>query len=284
MAEPLLAGPSTIPVQRIQARTGWLGLGLADLWRHRDLLYSFVWRDARSRYRQTLLGASWAFIRPVLTMLIFTVVFGRLLGVQKDVKGHYQLFVFSGNLPWLYFASAVGVGASSVLSNANLVTKTYFPRLLIPLAAIVAPLIDFLFSFLVFLGLFLYYREWPTWHIVFLPLFLLLVVNAALGLTLLMAPIVVRWRDINFVLPFVLQLWMYATPIIYPIEKIPQRWRFVVALNPLTGVIDGFRWCTQSGMPLHAGLLALSVAVSCVVTFVGLVTFRRGERRFADVI
>jgi lipopolysaccharide transport system permease protein len=204
--------------------------------------------------------------------------------VQQDVEGHYQLFVFAGNLPWLYFASAAGVGAASVVSNSNLVTKTYFPRILIPLAAVASPLIDFFFSFVVFLGLFAWYREWPSWHIVFLPLFIVLVVNAALGLTLLLAPIVVRWRDINFVLPFVIQLWFYVTPIVYPIEKIPERWRLVVSLNPLTGVIDGFRWCMQSNVPLHPWLLALSVGVSCVVTLAGLITFRRGERRFADVI
>jgi lipopolysaccharide transport system permease protein len=268
---------------RIQP-TRRFALNLRELWDYRELLYFLTLRDVKVRYKQTLLGVAWALIQPVVSMIVFSVIFGHLAGI-KGVRGvPYPLFVFAGILPWTYFASSLSQGSLSVAGNASLVTKVYFPRLILPLAASVVALVDFVMSFGVLLVLFLWYGHWPHWHVVFLPLFIALTWLIAIGVGLWLSALNVRYRDVPYAIPFLTQLWLYASPVIYPVTLVPAHWRWLLALNPMAGVIDGFRWAVLGRGDLHAGLLAIGVAVAAVLFSSGLVYFKRVERRFADVM
>lgn len=270
------------PVFVIRPSRG-LTLDLRSLWHHRELLYFLVWRDVRVRYKQTLIGASWAILQPLLTMVIFTVVFGRLAAMPSDGVP-YPLFAYAALLPWTYFSQAVTRSGASLVGNANLITKVYFPRLLIPLASVATPVVDLAWAFLVFCGLMGWYRVGLTWGMLTLPLFLLMAVTAALAVGLWLAPLNARYRDVGHAIPFLTQAWLYASPVVYPLSLVPERWRMVYGLNPMVGVIEGWRWALLGTGRLDLGVVGVSATVILVLLVTGLATFKQMERSFADVV
>lgn len=269
-----------------ERQSGWAALGLRELWEYRELLFFLTWRDVIVRYKQAVLGVMWATLQPVLTMIVFTVVFNRMLGVQSPSAGiPYEVFSFAGLLPWQFFAGALSRSSGSVVANASLLTKVYFPRLVMPLSGVLAGLVDFAISFLVLLALMGAYRVAPTWNIVFLPLFILLAIAAALGASLWLSALNVLYRDVQYVIPFLVQLWMFVSPVIYSASSVKSPiLRVVFALNPMTVVISGFRWALlgeQATVDLYAWI---SIASVLVVLVGGLFYFKRMERVFADVV
>jgi lipopolysaccharide transport system permease protein len=272
------------PVRRIQPSRGLLRLDVAELWRFRELLYFLVWRDVKARYKQTLLGASWAILRPLVSMLVFAVILGKLAGIDSGSDVPYPLFLFSGLLLWLYFASALSSGAASLVGNASIVGKAYFPRLYIPAAAVVAPLVDLALAAVVLAGLFAWYGELPGWQIVLLPAFLALTVLIVLGAATWLAALNVRYRDVTFVLPFATQLLLFLTPVLYPVTLVPERWHWLLALNPLTGVTTGFRWSLVGGAAPPWDAVAASAAAAVLLVAASVVYFTRADRTFADLI
>jgi lipopolysaccharide transport system permease protein len=268
-----------------EPKHGWASLGLLELWKYRELLYFLTWRDILVRYKQAVLGVAWAILQPLLTMIVFTVVFNKVLGVQSpssDVP--YAVFSFAGLLPWQFFAGALSRSGISLVGNANLLTKVYFPRLVIPISAVLAGLLDLAISFVVLIGLMAAYGIAPTWHVVFLPLFVVLAIATALAVSLWLSALNVLYRDVQYVIPFLVQLWMFVSPVIYPINSIPAGpLRIAFALNPMTGVIGGFRWALL-GQQFPGGYMWISVAVVVPLFFGGLFYFKRMERVFADVV
>ena len=258
-------------------------LDVAALWEYRELLYFQVWRDVKVRYKQTVIGAGWAILQPAMSVAIFTMVFGNLGKIPSDGMP-YAVFVYTALLPWTYFSSALSRSGASLVGNANLITKVYFPRLLIPVASVIAPAVDFLFAFVVLLGLIAWFGIVPTWGVLALPLFLVLAMITALAIGLWLAPLNARYRDVGHTIPFLTQFWMFASPVVYPVSMIPEPWRLVYSLNPMVGVIEGFRWALLGkGNPDFAPIL-VSVAVVLVLLAGGLVFFKRMERTLADVI
>lgn len=271
-------------VRRIQPASGLFQVDLRELWRFRELLFFLMWRDLKARYRQTLLGSFWAIFRPFVSMVIFTFIFGHLAGISPGGNLPYALFVFPGVLLWNYFSSGVSGGAAGVSGNASLVTRASFPRIHLVLAAIVAPLLDFFIGLLIVIGMFIWYQRMPSWHIVFLPAFLGLTLVIVLGIGLWLSPLTVRYRDVPFALPFVLQIWMYVTPVIYPTSFVPARFHWLLALNPVSGAVAGARWSLVGGPGPGALLLLESLAVSLVLVASGVVYFRHREPSFPDYI
>jgi lipopolysaccharide transport system permease protein len=270
------------PVVVIQARNGWRGLGLAELWSHRELMYFFVWRDLKVRYRQTVFGALWAVIQPVLLMLVFTASVGRLPGVgPADIP--YPLFALTGLVPWILFAGSLNGASNSLVNSAGILTKVYFPRLLLPFAAVGSFLIDFVVAMVVLGLLMLYFGVAPSFAIVWLPLYTLFALVTAVGVGTLLAAINVRYRDVKYVVPFLIQTWMFASPVIYTSTLIPADLQWLYALNPMTGVLEGFRWALLGG-PRPDQLIVVSAAGSLFVLTCALMYFRRTEQTFADVI
>jgi lipopolysaccharide transport system permease protein len=266
--------------------SGWAALRLSDLWLYRELVYFMTWRDLKVRYKQTLLGASWAVLRPFLSMVVFSIFFGGFAKVSSDGVP-YPLFSFAGLLPWELFATALGVGARSLVNNSNMITKVYFPRLILPLSSILAAVVDFVIAFAVMMGMMLYYR-WPVspyfWT---LPLFLLLALVSALGVSLWLSALNVQYRDIGYITPFLTQFWLFVSPVVYPLSMITNpTLRYLMALNPMTGVIEGFRWALLGASQQQAPgmLLVVSSAVAVVLLVSGLFYFHRMERLFADMI
>jgi lipopolysaccharide transport system permease protein len=270
------------PLLTIVPSRGWVALNLADVWAHRELLYFLTWRDIKIRYKQTALGALWAVIQPLFPMLIFTLFFGRLAKMPSDGIP-YSVFAYAGLLPWTYFAAAVGNSASSVVGSSNLISRVYFPRLIIPASAVLAALVDFAIAFVLLGGLMLYHRIPVTPAVLMLLPLIALVTLLALGFGMLLAGLTVKYRDFRFALPFLIQVWMFATPVIYPASLVPQKWRWVLALNPLTGVIEGFRSCLF-GRPFDWNSLVFSAAFAACMLVYSAYTFRRMERIFADLI
>lgn len=269
---------------RIEPRRGRLHLNLQELWDYRELLYFLTWRDIKVRYQQTLLGLSWAIIQPFVTMIVFTVIFNRLGGIQPEYHVPYPLFATAGLLPWFYFTGALNKVAGSIVANAGLVSKIYFPRLLIPIANAVVPVVDFLASFLLLIALFLWYGRAPHWHVVVIPFFLGMALFTALGVGLWLAALNVRYRDVGYLVAFVTQIWLFLTPIAYGTSVVPERLKWLISINPLTGVIDGFRWAVLGrGLPQY-GVYGVSWGVAIILTVTGLWYFRRTEREFADII
>jgi lipopolysaccharide transport system permease protein len=268
-----------------ERQRGWAALDFGELWKYRELLYFLTWRDILVRYKQAVIGVAWAVLQPVVTMVVFTVVFNKILGVQSPASDMpYAVFSYTGLLPWLFFAGALSRSSASLVGNANLLTKVYFPRLVIPISAVLAGLVDLGISFLVLIVLMAGYGIAPTWHVVFLPVFVLLAFTTALGVSLWLSALNVLYRDVQYVVPFLVQLWMFASPVIYPITSIPAGpKRIVFALNPMTGVIGGFRWALL-GQQFPSGLMWLSIAVVVVLFVGGLFYFKRMERVFADVV
>lgn len=267
----------------IEAKSG-LNLPLRELWRYRELLYFLTWRDVKIRYKQTALGAAWAILQPVMTMIVFSLLFGRLAGMESRTGGvPYPIYVFAGLLPWTFFAATLANSGNSVVGSANLITKVYFPRLIIPLASAGAGLVDLAISFSVLLGMMVYYHIGLTTQLFLVPLFLFGTILAATGVGTLLSALTVAYRDFRYVVPFLVQIWMFITPVIYPSSIIPQEWRWLQSLNPMAGLIDGFR-ASFLGRPLDWPNILISMGVSIVLFFIGVIYFRSVERRFADII
>jgi lipopolysaccharide transport system permease protein len=270
------------PVLTITPSRGWVSLNLAEVWSHRELLYFLTWRDIKIRYKQTALGAVWAIIQPLFPMLVFTLFFGRLAKVPSDGIP-YSVFAYAGLLPWTYFASAVGNSSTSIVGSSNLISRVYFPRMIIPASAVLASLVDFLIAF-VMLGVLMLWHRIPLTPatLMLVPLIALLTV-ISLGIGMLFSGWTVKYRDIRFALPFLVQVWMFATPVIYPASLVPQKWRWALGLNPLTGVVEGFR-SALFGRPFDWYFLAYSAAFAAAMLIYSAYSFRRLERLFADLI
>jgi lipopolysaccharide transport system permease protein len=267
----------------IRPRTGLLDLDLAGLWRYRELLYFLVWREVKIRYKQAALGIAWAILQPLFAVVILTIVFGLFARFPSDDLP-YSVFAFAAVLPWTYFAEAVRRSATGLVGDADLIRKIYFPRLIIPLAMVATPLIDFAMGFIVLLALMAWHGLWPTWHMLALPVLLSGTMLLALTFGLWLAPLNVRYRDIVHTLPFLLQIWMYATPIVYPLSMIPERWRPVYSINPTVGIIEGFRWSIFGRGTVNLTAIPIGLGVLIVALLGGLVYFRKMERSFADFI
>jgi lipopolysaccharide transport system permease protein len=256
-----------------------------DLWRYRELFHVLARRDISVRYKQTVIGAAWALIRPLLTMLVFTIVFGRIAHLPSDGMVPYALLVFCGVLPWTFFATGLSEASISLVNNANLISKVYFPRLIVPTAAVVVAFVDFLISFAILLGLLAWYRFMPNWHVFFLPLFVVLAFFASMGPSLWITALNVRYRDFRYVIPFIVQFGLYVSPVGFSSNVVPEKWRLWYSVNPMVGVIDGFRWCMLADNSLlYLPGLAVSAAVTAFFLWFGLRQFRRLEKSFADII
>ncbi len=280
---PVLDLQSEPPVIDITPLRGWLDIDIAELWRSRELVYFLVWRAVKIRYKQTVIGAAWAVIQPLATMLVFTVFFGRLVKIPSEGLP-YPIFYFSALLPWTYFAGAVQSVTNSVVEQQHVITKVYFPRLLLPIAAAIPGLLDLAIGLVVFLPMLLLYDLNPGKPILMFPVFLLLAVATALSVGLWLAALNTLYRDVRFVVPFVIQIWMFVSPVVYPVSVVPARWRWLYGLNPMAGVIEGFRWSlTGHGQP-PTSLLAVSASAILVVLVGGLIFFRRMEGTIADVV
>ncbi len=270
------------PVVVIESRRGSLAINLRDLWQYRDLLYILTLRDIKVRYKQTVLGILWAIIQPLFMMIIFTLFFGRLAGIPSDGIP-YPLFAYAGLLPWTFFSNALNNSGNSLVGNSSLITKVYFPRMIIPIAAVGSSLIDFVISFGLLILLMLYYNIGFSPGVLMLPILILLTVLLTIGIGMWMSALNVKYRDIRYALPFVIQLWMFATPIIYPSSLIPDKWRWLFRINPLTGLIEGYR-SAIFGKPFDLTGLAISIFFIFVVLIYSAYTFRQMERRFADIV
>lgn len=275
--------PLESPVVRIEAHRGWLALDLAELWAYRDLVYFFIWRDIKVRYKQTVIGAAWAILQPVLTMLVFSLFFGKLAKIPSQGLP-YPIFYYSALLPWMYFATAMQAATNIVVENQRMITKIYFPRVVLPISSVMAGLVDFAISFAVLLVLMAYYRMVPTSAVIWLPLFTLLAVLTALGVGLWLSALNAMYRDVRYVVPFLVQFWMFASPVAYPSSLVPVKWRWLYGLNPMAGVIEGFRWAlTGHGQPPGI-LLAASSAAVVLLVLSGLVYYHAVEGKIADVV
>jgi len=274
---------SNLPVVRIDARRGWLALDLAELWAYRELLYFFVWRDIKVRYKQTVIGAAWAILQPVLTMLVFSLFFGKLAKIPSQGLP-YPIFYYCALLPWMYFATAMQSSTNVVVEQQRVITKVYFPRVVLPISSVLSGLLDFAISFVVFAAMMVYYRIVPTKAVIWLPAFTLLAILTALGVGLWLSALNALYRDVRYVLPFLVQFWMFASPVAYPSSLMPEKWRWLYGLNPMTGVIEGFRWAlTGHGQPPGALVAASSAAVALLVLG-GLVYYHAVEGKIADVV
>lgn len=267
----------------IKPSYGWAALNLRDLWLYRELIFFMTWRDLKVRYKQTLLGASWAILQPFLTMIVFSIFFGNLAKVPSDGVP-YPIFSYTALIPWTLFSKALQDASRSLVANRHMITKVYFPRMILPLSSVMAGLVDFLIAFVVLLGMMWYYKIPPTVNVWVLPLFLLLALVTAVGVGLWLSALNVLFRDINYVLPFLTQFWMYLTPVAYPSSMIPTEWQVIYALNPMTGVVEGFRWALlDTGQP--PGIMTLISSIAAVVLLIsGMFYFRRMERLFADMV
>jgi lipopolysaccharide transport system permease protein len=256
-----------------------------DLWRYRELFRVLAWRDLSVRYKQTVIGLAWALVRPILTLLVFTVVFGRIAHLPSDGKAPYALMVFAGMLPWTFFSTGLGEASNSLINNANLISKVYFPRLIVPTATLVVAFTDFLISFLFLVLLMAWYRFVPDWRVTALPAFVALGFLASVGPSLWITALNVKYRDFRYVIPFVVQFGLYISPVGFSSSVIPEAWRLIYSLNPMVGVIDGFRWCILGGQSdLYLPGLAASAAVTLFFLWFGIHRFRKMEKSFADVI
>lgn len=256
-----------------------------DLWRYRELFYFLAWRDILVRYKQTAIGVAWALIRPFLTMVVFTVVFGRLANLPTEGSAPYPILVFSALLPWQFFSNALSECSNSLITNANLISKVYFPRLVVPTSAVIVSFVDFLISGIILLGLMAWYQEVPSWRVVTLPIFIAIAFAAAMGAGLWLAALNVQYRDFRYVVPFLVQFGLYISPVGFSSSIIPDRWRLLYSLNPMVGVIDGFRWAIIGGdVELYWPGFLLSTLLVALLLVTGVLYFRRMERTFADVI
>jgi len=266
----------------VEATRSW-DLNFREIWDYRDLLFFLAWRDISIRYKQTVLGASWAVIQPFLTMILFTIFFGKLAAVPSEGVP-YPVFTFAALLPWQYFSTTLGNVANSLVNNSNLLSKVYFPRLLIPISSLLPPAVDFVIAFLVLLGMMIFYHLSPTSNVVLLPVFMLLALVTTLGAGLWLAALNVKYRDVRYIVPVMVQFGMFVSPVAYPSSLVPAPWRTLYALNPMAGVIEGFRWALLGTDTAPGPLVAVSAVAALILLVSGLFYFRRTEKTFADVI
>jgi lipopolysaccharide transport system permease protein len=277
-------GPGeTIPVLFIRPSRGWVSLKLSELWEYRELLYFLIWRDVKVRYKQTALGASWAIIQPFFTMIVFSLFFGRLARIPSDGIP-YPLFTFSALVVWTFFANGLTQSSNSLVSSSQLIRKVYFPRLTIPIATVLSGAVDFALAFIVLLGMMLYYGVVPSWRVIYLPLFLLLAVVSSLGVGLWLSALNVKFRDVRYIVPFITQIWMFMTPIAYPSSLIHQPWRTLYGLNPMAGVVEGFRWALFGTGGAPGPVAGVSAVAAVFILVAGAYYFRRVEKHFADIV
>ena len=256
-----------------------------DLWRYRELFFILAWRDVAVRYKQTVIGLAWAFIRPFMTMVVFTVVFGKIAKLPTEGTAPYAVMVFAGLLPWTLFASVLSDASTSIVGSSNLISKVYFPRLIVPLSTVLVALIDFLVSLAILAGLMLWYGVVPGWQILLLPVFVMLALLCSIGPALWAAAVLVKYRDFRFIIPFVTQIGLYISPVGFSGKIVPEQWSLLYSLNPMVGIIDGFRWCILGGeSPINGTGFALGVGITLVLLWWGIRSFRRTERAFADLI
>lgn len=270
-------------ITRIEAASNWRFLDMAEIWRYHELLYFLAKRDIQIRYKQTAIGVLWVVVQPVASILVFSLFFGKLAQIPSDGVP-YPLFVFAALLPWQVFSRAMSEASNSLVSDQRLISRVYFPRMLVPLSSIIAALFDFSITFLLFLGMMFYYGVVPGWAVLTLPLFLLLMTATAMGVGFWLAPLNVEYRDVVYVLPFLTQIWMFLTPVVYPSSLIPEEWRLLYGLNPLAGVVEGFRWALLGVGPGPSPMLWVSVCVAIFLMLSGIVWFRRRERTFTDAV
>lgn len=272
-----------LPVLQIRPSQGWVSLQLGEVWEYRELLYFLIWRDIKVRYKQTALGAAWAIIQPFFTMLVFSLFFGRLAKMPSDGIP-YPVFAYAALVPWTFFAQGLTQSSDSLVGSGNLIKKVYFPRLVIPLGSVTAGIVDFCLAFSVLILMMFYYGVTPTINVVFLPLLLLLGVITSLGVGLWLSALNVKYRDVKYVVPFVTQFWMLATPIAYPSSMLTEPWRTIYGLNPMVGVVEGFRWALLGLNTAPGPMVAVSAAVALLILVGGAFYFRRMEKTFADVV
>jgi lipopolysaccharide transport system permease protein len=267
----------------IEATPRWVPLNLAQVWQYRNLLLFLAWRDVSVRYKQTVLGAAWAIIQPLFSMILFSIFFGEFIKVPSNGVP-YPLFSYAALLPWQYFSSALSSASQSLIADERLVTKIYFPRLVIPFSSVLPPGVDFIIAFVILLVLMIFYQVAPTINIIWLPLLILLAMVTALGVALWLSALNVYYRDFRYVIPFLLQFWMFASPVTYPSSVVPEKWRLLFALNPMTGVIEGFRWALLGTDTRPGPMIIVSTVVALVILISGAYYFRSVEKTFADVI
>lgn len=268
---------------RIEPTHGWASLKLGELWEYRELVYFFTWRDIKVRYKQTVLGALWAIIQPLFTMLIFALFFGRLAKVPSDGIP-YPLFSYTALVPWTFFATGLTQASNTLVQNSNMLKKIYFPRMAMPLGTVIAGCVDFCLAFVVLIGMIAFYGVVPTWKILWLPFFLLLALVTCLGVSLWLSAMNVQFRDVRYTIPFITQFWMFATPIAYPSSLLPEPWRTVYGINPMVGVVEGFRWALLNAHTAPGPMVAVSSVVALSLLVSGAFCFRRLEKTFADVV
>ncbi|MCC2644035.1 MAG: Polysaccharide transporter permease protein [Nitrospira sp.] len=279
------AGIVQPPVSRIrlQRSDGWRALDLREIWQYRSLLYFLSWRDIKVRYKQTLLGVLWAIIQPFFTMVVFSIFFGNLARMPSDGIP-YPIFAYVALVPWTLFANALTQSSNSLVQSSNLIKKVYFPRLIIPLSSVLAGTMDFIFAFLVLLGMMFFYGILPTMNVVWLPFLLLLTCGTALGVGLWLSALNVQFRDVRYTIPFLTQFWLFATPIAYPSSLLSEPWRTLYGLNPMAGVVEGFRWALLGTQTAPSPIIIVSSCATCLLIISGLYYFRRMERTFADIV
>lgn len=274
---------SDLPIIRIQPAKGWMPLKLDELWEYRELFFFLTWRDIKVRYKQTLLGASWAIIQPFFTMLVFSLFFGKLAKMPSDGIP-YPIFAYAALVPWTFFSNALTQSSNSLVQGSNLLKKVYFPRLALPISTVLGGIVDFCLAFSVLLLMMLYYGIAPTWNVVFLPFLLLLAFMTSLGTGLWFAAMNVRYRDVRYAVPFITQFWMFATPIAYSSSLLEEPWRTVYGINPMVGVVEGFRWALVGTDTAPGPIIAVSTLVALAILVSGAFYFRRMEKTFADVV
>jgi lipopolysaccharide transport system permease protein len=282
-AAKTLARAVDIPMVRIQPSRGWASLSLGDLWEYRELVYFLVWRDIKARYKQTIFGAAWAVLQPFLTMVVFSVFFGRLARMPSDGLP-YPIFAFAALVPWQFFANGLNQSSNSLVNNSELIKKIYFPRLAMPIASVLGGIVDFALAFAVLVGMMLFYGRTPTGHVIWLPLFALLALTTALGTGLWLSTMNVQFRDVRYVVPFLTQIWLFATPVAYPSSLLSEPWRTLYGINPMVGVVEGFRWALLGTRTAPGPMIGVSAAVAILTVISGAYYFRRMERTFADVV
>jgi lipopolysaccharide transport system permease protein len=268
---------------RIAPSKGWVSLKLNELWEYRELLYFLIWRDIKVRYKQTALGATWAIIQPFFTMVVFSLFFGHLAKMPSDGIP-YPIFAFAALVPWSFFANGLSQSSNSLVGSANLITKVYFPRLTIPLASVFSGIVDFALAFIVLLVMMLYYGIVPTLNLLWLPLFLLLALITSLGVGLWLSALNVEYRDVRYVVPFITQFWLFVTPIAYPSSLLQEPWRTIYGLNPMVGVVEGFRWALLRSNTAPGPIIAVSSTAAIIILVTGAFYFRRMEKTFADIV
>ncbi|CAN5376357.1 ABC transporter permease [soil metagenome] len=255
-----------------------------DLWRYRELFYILSWRDIKVRYKQTVVGAAWSIIRPVLTMIVFTVVFSKVAKLPSEGSAPYAILVFAGLLPWQFFANSLAEASNSLIGNTNLITKVYFPRMILPASAVITSFVDFAISFGLLALMMIFYQYLPSWQIIFLPLFLILGFAASFGISLYLTALNVKYRDFRYIIPFIMQFGLYVSPVGFSSTIVPEKWKILYSCNPMVGVIDGFRWCILGETPFPANTLIMSVIITTLFLIVGVLYFRSTEKSFADDI